>query len=187
MLIFGERISKVADLGRALSLNHAAPHDAFPIAGDRTYAAPELRYNYLLPDRFERSRAVDMYHLGSLLLFLVTGVPMTAKLFSKLHLEHTPREWRGTYPEVLPYVKEAFGEIIAEFRAVVLDHLPRRVREPFVDEIVATLVQLCEPDPRQRGHPRARAQRSGSQFGLERYVSTFNRLAIHAEFQARAS
>src|SRR5574341_2097711 len=47
VLVFGDRISKVSDLGRASSKGIIAPHEEYQIAGDPQYAPPELHYGYV--------------------------------------------------------------------------------------------------------------------------------------------
>ena len=46
--------------------------------------------------------------------------------------------------------------------------------------LVRAIRELCDPDPKRRGHPKDHAG-VGSPYRLERYESEFNLLAAHAE------
>jgi hypothetical protein len=110
--------------------------------------------------------------MGSMVVFFFSGIGMTVRLLQELHHAHSWLEWPGTYDEVLPYVRAAFQRVLDSLRQDV----PGDVR----DNILRIVRELCEPDPKLRGHPLNRG-RLGSQYSLERYVSEFNLLAARAE------
>lgn len=170
VLIFDDNHSKLADLGRAFDFHRASPHDDFDCAGDTTYAPPELLYGHVPQDWRIRRLGCDMYLLGSLAVFLSTGVSMTHLLSKRLNKEHHWKNWSGKYEEVLPYIQEAFLAIVRELHNVI--------RRDFPKEIPELVKQLCNPDPELRGHPKN--FRTGNSFALERYVSIFDRLAKKA-------
>ena len=173
VLVFERKISKVADLGSASIKGVECPRDAVNCAGDRTYAPPELLYGRQDTEWNRRRQACDVYHLGSMVVFLFCGVGMTAMI-----LEHLPREyhyqiWRGSYAEVLAEVRDAFGRALQECESNIPgDRLRVALRE--------AISQLCDPDPSLRGHPLNRRGVT-NQYSLERYVSLFNLLARRAE------
>ncbi len=76
-LIFEDGASKVADLGCADQAGSQSPRGEQRVPGDRTYAPPELLYGHVPSDWKQRRQACDLYHLGSLALFLFTGVTTT--------------------------------------------------------------------------------------------------------------
>jgi len=78
-----DRISRIADLGRASTPEADMPHDRAPAAGDRAYWPPERLYASSEPDWSGR-RACDVYHLGSLLLFFFAGTSATAAWLAAL-------------------------------------------------------------------------------------------------------
>ncbi len=172
VLLFDGKVSKVADLGRAGYKGYVTPHEELEIAGDRTYAPLELHYHHIDPDWNRRRFGCDAYLLGSMVVFFFSGIGMTAFLFTQLHESHNWHNWGGTYEEVLPYVRDAFDRVMGSFQT----DIPGEVR----DVIVTTVRELCEPDPRLRGHPFNRG-RAGSQYSLERYISQFDMLAKRAE------
>jgi serine/threonine protein kinase len=170
VLLFNDAGCKLADLGRAASKGLTPPHEDLEIAGDRTYAPPELLYHHLSPDWNCRRLGCDAYLLGSMVVFFFARTAMTHLLTAELAPIHRPYTWPGTFADVMPYVRDAFGRAVEVFKASVPDGLT----EPLV-EIVR---QLCEPDPALRGHPN---DRRFQQYSLERYVSWFDLLARRVE------
>jgi serine/threonine protein kinase len=67
MLFEGGSDTKVGDLGRASQVGQNPPHEASPVAGDRTYAPPELLYGDIPSDWRSRRFGCDAYLLGSFL------------------------------------------------------------------------------------------------------------------------
>jgi serine/threonine protein kinase len=177
VLVFGESVSKIADLGSASQKGIACPRDGCDFAGDRAYAPPELLYGYVDPDWSNRRLGCDAYLLGSMIVFMFTGLNATSLLFSHLAPNLRPGSWTGTYGEVLPYLTNAFGEALQVFKS----SLPS---EPFITELTLLVSYLCDPDYTRRGHPRNRVGRA-SQFSLERFVSRLDLLARKAEILAR--
>lgn len=166
---------KLGDLGRASVRGEPGLYDHLRFAGDPNYLTPEQMYGFDLPDWDSRRRAVDLYHLGSLLLFLLTGVSATAACFTHLDPAHLPApwgQWGGTFDEVLVHLREASGR--------VTDLIPVFSDSELRDRAVTRFVELCDPDPRRRGHPKNRLG-IASPYSLERYVSHFDALAARAQ------
>lgn len=183
VLIFQGEESKIGDLGRAWAKDMRAPHDdCRPCAGDLNYAPPELLYRQISPDVRVRRFACDIYHLGSLGVFIFSRAHMNALLFGYMDHMHYPNCWGGSYSDVLPYVQAAFAKAMTEFRA----HLPDRMKpDRLKNELVVSLAQLCDPDPAHRGYVGSQ-QGSTNPYSLERYVSIFDRLAFMAEVRLKS-
>ena len=177
VLAFGSKDFKLADLGRAFDRSSNSPHDEFHCAGDKTYAPPELLYGYINPDWRVRRLACDLYLLGSFVFFLHTKVSLTHELLGRLDEQHHYKFWGRDYAEVLPYLQQALTQIIREFG--------QSVQSNCNGELTETIRQLCNLDPKDRGHPRNRKY-NGSQYSLERYVSLFDRLARRAEWAVKS-
>ena len=175
ILLFPNDHSKLADLGRSYHRHITSPHDDLDWAGDVTYAPPELLYGHVHPEWRTRRIATDLYLLGSLIMYLYTGVSMTHFLLNRLDGRHH-YDSGIEYRDVLPYLQRAFAQILRE----VPDNIPSSV----ASEIRDAVVHLCHLDPEKRGHPR-NAQTSDHRYSLERYVSVFDRLANKAEWSAR--
>jgi serine/threonine protein kinase len=171
------RNCKLGDLGRATDPKVPAPHDDLPIAGDRTYAPPEQLYNATPIEFGPRRLACDLYHLGSLAAFMFAGIPMNALLAQNLYPSHLWTTWTGTYDDVIPYVRDAFGRSLA----VLHDSCP----EIIADQFTRLVSYLCEPDPYLRGHLSERRNLNGSQYSLERIVSELDLLATRAMIRGR--
>jgi len=174
MIIPNNGGAKVGDLGRAWTQMFAGPHEDFDIPGDTGYAPVELLYNAISTDPKCRRFAADLYHFGNLIAFVFARAHINSMLQNHLAREHRPGRWGGSYSEVLPYVKAAFGAVLAELKPL----LPLE----FAEELLAMIAQLCEPDPMLRGHPMNRIGHQ-DQYSLQRYISKLDVLAKKAEFQ----
>lgn len=170
VLVFGGKTSKLADLGRAAWQGTAPPHEDAVPPGDPGYSPPEFLFGHLEPDWTKRRVGCDLYHLGSMLTFCFTGVGMTALLITEMRKQ--ARDWRPPYADALPYLREAFEN--------TLETIAPSFPEGFRSDLLQVVRQLCDPDPNRRGDARARLG-SLSQFGLDRFVSLFDRLARRAE------
>lgn len=171
-LLYRDQGAKIADLGSAAARARPAPHEADTVAGDLSYAPPELLYGHVPPDWAERRFGTDAYLFGSLVVFMFTKTSMTALLSHEMDGSHHWRQWRGPYVEVLPYLVDAFGRAVRAFG--------NEVWEEFRPDLTTIVKELCYPDPKLRGHPLNRA-RPGNQYSLERYVSRLDSLARRAE------
>lgn len=162
--------SKLGDLGRSACGALTAPHDEFDFAGDPKYAPPEIRYQYVIPDRRQRLLACDLFMLGELLSFLFCGVTTTAEVQRRLPPELRAGEWGGTYSAVLPHLQRAFAETLAAIEPTL---------GPLAGELMPVLRYLCEPDPEKRGHPR-NLRGPETRYSLERFVAQFDLLSRRA-------
>jgi hypothetical protein len=141
------------------------------------YAPPEGFYGFSQGDDTIDQRAADIYHLGSMVAFLFTKVGMSANLFthmsSSVFLPPTlSGTWGGTFDQVLPHLRLAFGEAVDE----ISPEVPEYIRA----DTEVTIRQLCDPDPRLRGNPRA-GKEPIRRYALDFYVSRFDLLAYRAE------
>ena len=173
IVVFENSHSKLTDLGRASDRHNTSPQDTLDCAGDPTYAPPELLYGFVPQDWRVRRLGCDLYLLGSLLVFLCAGVSMTHLLFERLDRQHHPQTWSGTYEDILPYLQHVHVQILRELR--------EKIQSDISDQIVELVNQLCNLDPKFRGHPQ-NTKFSGTQYSLERYVSIFDRLAKQSEW-----
>jgi serine/threonine protein kinase len=177
VLVFGESITKIADLGSASQRGTLCPRDDRDFAGDPAYAPPELLYGHMDPEWSNRRLGCDAYFLGSMIVFMFTGLNSTSLLLSNMAADHRPRKWNGTYKEVLPYLKNAFGIALESFAMTIPS-------EPFRTELKSLVNYLCEPDLLLRGHPHNRVGYA-ARFSLERFVSKLDLLARRAEYSIR--
>ncbi len=167
VLAYAGPVFKLADFGRSSRRGVPSPFDGFPIAGDRGYAPPELIYGFTHPDFTARRVGCDLHMLGNLAAFLFTGVNITALLLSKLDDQHRPQRWSGSYHEVLPYLQNAFSNVLEDI-APMIDIRAR-------NDVVSIIRELSNPDLAKRGDL-ARVGRP-DQYSLERYVSRTDLIA----------
>jgi serine/threonine protein kinase len=169
--------AKIGDLGRAWSSTFPGPHDACGIPGDPTYAPPELMYKQVSPDHRCRRFASDLYHFGNLIAFVFARAHVNTLLINHLAPVHRPFWWSGTFADALPYVRTAFGAVLAELEPA----LPKWPRE----DLIGMIKELCEPDPEVRGHP---LNRTGHQdkYALDRYITELDLLSRKSELMPAA-
>ena len=172
VLVFDGSRSKLADLGRAFDFNSGVPHDALYLAGDPTYAPPELLYEHIDPDWRVRRLACDLYLLGSLIVFFYTGFSTTQLLLALLQREYHFEKWGDGYPAVLPYIQQVFTQILRVLR--------QKAPPVLADDIVGSVRELCDPDPERRGRPQNISSSEG-RYSLSRYVTKFDVMATRAE------
>lgn len=168
--------SKLGDLGRSFDKSLPSPHRDNLIPGDTNYVPPECIYAFFGLDRTMHSKAMDLYHLGSMVMFMFTKVSMTASIASHLDPQFMPPEWGGTFDEVLPHLRDAFDASISDLEIDLPDWLK--------SEIPQLVRQLCDPDPRLRGNAK-RPVGSGARLSAEFFVSRFDFLAQKAEIELR--
>ena len=172
----GGNSSKLTDVGRAAYKGHAPPHDSLTCAGDPVYAPLELLFGDAASEWEVRRLGCDLYLLGSMIGFFFLGASTTPAILAKMLPSHHPKIWSGTYGQVLPFARAAFDEVVEDLRKTV---------DPAIrDGLCEIFRQLCDPDPKLRGHPRDRAG-FGSPYSLERYISRFNTLATTAEINMK--
>jgi serine/threonine protein kinase len=177
VLVYKNVGSKVTDLGRASYISLTSPVDGYKIPGDVGYAPPELFYGYEVSDEFERRFAVDIYLLGSLFFFYFANVSATQAIKTKLKSHASPNLSNANFINDLPYIRKAFYEAVKDLEENIV-----KKAGSLTGDISIIVKQLCEPDPRLRGHPRNRTLQVCRQYCLERYVTRLDLLAKRAEY-----
>jgi serine/threonine protein kinase len=173
VFIFEDGISKVGDLGRALSETLVAPHSDLNFSGDTRYAPPEVFHGYVMPEWKDKVFAIDCYLLGSMASFYFTGQNMTALLSQKINSSINILSLN--FENALPYWIIAFDEALE----VIKDHTQEIDGQ---EKLLEAIRMLCFPDPRKRGHVKNLKQ-VGNNFQMERFVEIFNLLSRKAEYK----
>ncbi|RZJ49642.1 MAG: protein kinase [Flavobacterium sp.] len=173
VFIFEDGISKIGDLGRALSDSLIAPHSELDFSGDSRYAPPEVFHRYVMPDWKDKVFAIDCYLLGSMASFYFTGLNMTALLSQKINSSINILSLN--FENALPYWIAAFDEALL----VIRDHT-KNIDDQ--EKLLDAIKMLCYPDPRKRGHAK-NINQIGNNFQMERFVELFNLLAKKAEYK----
>ena len=186
VLLYERELQKLCDLGNAVSDEKIGPYDEMICAGDPRYAPPEVLYctqgiakNVTA---FPGRRAGDLYLLGSICVFLMSGQMITPLILSYLKPEHRPQSfdggWEGSLTDVMPYWRAAYAEAMAEVEASFTTKFEGLEQDSRV-EFFAAVNQLCEPDFLLRGHPSNRG-RGQDKYGMERFITLFNKLRSYS-------
>ncbi len=174
----GRSFAKVADLGRAVVGGRPYRFDDEPFPGDVAYAPPEYFYGEIPKSYDFRRRGTDLYQLGGLITFVLTGSHVQSLIYEQLPPSLRWDTWSGDYLDVEPSVREA---TVAAIEMVAEDIPPWAV--PPVSELLMT---LCDSDPSRRSGSPHRSP--GAQFSLNRAISVLDRLSKQAAVEkAKAS
>ncbi|EKT4505774.1 protein kinase [Pseudomonas putida] len=179
VMIFGEGLAKVGDLGRASSQDHASAHDGFNVAGDIFYAPPEQLYGHALNGWLDRRMRCDLYQFASIVVFVFFGRTLNSAIIHTLPEALRPYPFGGScgsYEQVLPCLIDLFETEIAQWEAQC---------PPWLGKELASIIRQCgHPDFKRRGAHKTLKQ-SVPQLGLDRFVSDFDRLIRIASIEAR--
>lgn len=178
VLLFEKALSlaKLSDLGCASRKGTDSPRDKMKIPGAWSYAPPELLYGQVSEDWNVRRQATDMFQLGNLASFLLTGTTISQLINFHTPEDFKPLHWKGTYSEILTVIRDSFGKAMNDLR-VCLDG-------EIQVEIVKIIQELCDPDPTQRGHRRTIFD-SEIQYSMRPYVSRFANLIARIELSQK--
>ncbi len=176
VLYFKDKGAKLGDLGRASKLGSPAAHDSMNCPGALMYGPPELLYGYTLADWRDRRFGADMYLLGSMIVFLFSGTPLTAWIKSKVGDEQSWVKWGDSYSHVIPHLRAGFADVVNDLQSIFPSE--------YCEQLTTIVREMCDPDPALRGHPKDRAQ-TGNSYNMERYISQFNSMAKRAEFRLK--
>jgi hypothetical protein len=117
-----------------------------------------------------------------MIYFLITGRMLTPEVIRHLPPEQRPQddasEFDGTFSDVLPYWREAFGRVLVGFR----DKLPVDAKGNLSqagEALLCALVELAEPNPALRGHPHNRVGHNDP-LGVQQYITLFDSLRRRA-------
>ncbi|NKB43255.1 MAG: hypothetical protein GKS03_03150 [Alphaproteobacteria bacterium] len=178
VLRYNVDLQKLGDLGRAVAQTRSGPFDSIAYPGDRTYRPPEHLYRRSTSasalTSFDSRKATDLYLLGSVSYFFLTGQMITPVVLSHLRNDHLPQNWNGEFDDVLPYWRDAFARALMSLESEApKDSVGKSTVES--GELITAVTQLCEPDPAKRGHPLNRRGQS-DKFGVDRYIALFDKL-----------
>ncbi|MBM6394481.1 protein kinase domain-containing protein [Brucella anthropi] len=181
VLAFGGKLDfRVADLGRSVCDGTPGPYDELAFSGDFGYAPPEIIYSQIDPDWAARRLGCDLYMLGSMIFFFATKFGCTHLLMTRLEPAQRPMTFRGgwnaNYEAILPIIQNKFTEMLAD--------LNNNLSLSVAAELTTAASELCNPDPKLRGHPLDRAK-NANRYSLVRYIALFDRLAKLAAVEAR--
>lgn len=173
ILVFGQTVSKISDLGSAIQEGNRLAWDTPDrVLTDMRYAPVELLYGHISQDWNTRRYGADLFMLGGLLSVMLTGSNVLSAILKRLRPEEHWSCFGGTYRDILPSIQMAFHEALEDIRI----SLPKRIQH----HVISILEQLAHPIPEERGNPEPHRKRVG-QYGLDRYISIVDRMANDIE------
>lgn len=167
ILIFGDNVSKISDLGSATQFGNESNFAGPDHQGDLRYVPIELLYGYFSSEWDIRRFAADLYMMGGLLTYLITGSNFLSLMCQKIPTQHSHKNRGCTYAGALPYIYNAYFDTLREIEAI----LPVKIKK----ELIEIIAELSHPEPEVRGNPRG-LRIVHRQFSLERYISVIDRL-----------
>lgn len=172
VLVYGNKEKvKITDLGRSSSKDKPFIYDNMPVPGDRTYAPLDLLFGYKWGSDFSVKYAMDLYGLGSLMLFLFCGYHMTPRILQVAGIF----SFEDLYSQVKPVIQNALVKITEEFRIALVDS---GFHGDNIIKMTEMLKYLCSADPEKRGEYHTVTKHS---FGLQRYITEFDLLIRRAQ------
>jgi serine/threonine protein kinase len=169
---------KVADLGRAIVADYPHRFDGMNFPGDKSYAPPEYLYGFVPSNTDQRRRGTDLYQLGSLMCFVLTGATMSALLYVELEPSLRWDAWRGDFADIEPALQEATTRVVGQVTTSMPPWAKSTMRE--------IMTNLCDPNPRTR-NGMTRKLMNVSDFSLSRVVSALDMLQKRASIAGRAA
>jgi len=167
---------KLGDLGRSVRKGRSGPFDTALWPGDLTYAPPEKWYGYQSAQWNDERESADAYLLGSLAVYLFSGVPMNALLVNEVADAFRPGIYRGNFDDQLIDVLTQ-----AQAKAIAL-HVEDQLPVSSKDELLAIITELTNPNPSKRGNRLARAQ---GMIGIDRYHQKLLRISERVALEER--
>ena len=113
----------------------------------------------------------DVYLFGSLIFFLFTNISAVQALKAKLKDQSLNF---NNFDEDLPYLQLAFEKSLNDFRESI-----KPVAKDLTEGIVEMVEQLCDPDPKRRGHPELKPTLI-SNYDIQKYISKLDLLSKKA-------
>jgi eukaryotic-like serine/threonine-protein kinase len=178
ILIFGNTVSKLSDLGNATQDGNASPvWSQMMHCGDWNFAPVELIYEYYSPDWSTRRFGADLFMAGGIITYLLTNLNFLALILYNLPEEYAPKNYGGTFEQVKPHIMDAYFKALRTISPAI----PESIRK----DLMEVIVQLCHPIPEERGNPRG-FHRGMPQYSLQRYISIIDRLAKKTQIEKMA-
>ena len=165
ILIFGNEVSKIADLGCATQIGNESEWNG----GDQRYLPVELHYRYISPDWETRRFGADFFMIGGLLTYLLVGLNFLAIMMGKVPHDLQPFKFGGSFEQAKSYLLKAYYEAIEEIEEIIHPGIK--------DEVVEILKEMVNPIPENRGNSQSLTIVKHRQFSLEKYISIVDRIS----------
>lgn len=178
----GESRVRLADFGRSKDISIDPLHD--PAAylsgrGDRRFAPPEY---LLLQGGYAAQNFVsaDYYGLGSLLVELMTGQPMTAAALGDFG-----SIIRDEQQNILRGVRRSTRSFTEQYR-IAIDDIVSAAPQVIRDDIRIILKYLCSPNPSERSLPGPFRRDRGAPLALDWVIRRIDIMTRRLRIEAKA-
>lgn len=169
ILVFGNNISKISDLGSATQYNNDSYWCKDTHCGDLRYAPIELLYRYFSSDWDTRRLGADLFMMGGILTYLITDSNFISLMFAKIPDDFKAKNFGGSYKEAIPIIMKSYYETLEEISPLI----PEVIRT----NLITIISELSHPIPEKRGNPQNFNIVRHRQFSLDRYISIIDRLS----------
>lgn len=178
VFVYSDRISKIGDLGRSQCSEILAPHSNSFFTGDCTYAPPETWYRYNLDNWNARAFAVDLYLLGSLIAYYLTGFTMNALISMVTEDTSVIQFTQGmTFQQAEPYLLEVYQDAFEQLKLIL-----KQAYIAEAEELYSLVKILCHPNPEKRIFHRSQNFK-GNKYDLQFAISILNRIIRKSEIK----
>jgi serine/threonine protein kinase len=178
---YDETQLKISDLGRVTRRGTAGPFDHLPFPGDLNYLPPEHWYSNAFSPIALQNRswsdareAADAYMLGSLMIFILTGMTLQAVVVESLPNAFRPSIWSGGYDQ------ELIPVLIAAHTKAIASCINDNVYTELGTSLKSIALEITHPDPAQRGDRKSRRSITKA-VGMDRISQRLNALYARAK------
>lgn len=168
ILIFGNKYSKISDLGSATQLGNDSFWCRDNHEGDIRYAPIELLYGYFSPNWNTRRFGADLFMMGGLITYMVTDSNFLSLIHDKIPNEFKHYNYGGTFENAKPVIIEAYYKALKE--------IENTINEEIRKDLLSIIAELSHPIPEERGAPK-KLDTGYNQYSLLRYISKIDRLS----------
>ena len=173
ILIFGNHISKISDLGCATQLGNESNLEFF----NRLYGPIELHYGYF-SNNWETLRfGADFFMMGGVLTYLIADSNFLSLMLGKIDSDFQPYTFGGSYTEALPYVMKAYHETLDEIEGLLNPEVKK--------DLLEVICEMTHPIPEKRGNPQNMPIVRHRQFSLQKYISITDRISKIASMERK--
>jgi serine/threonine protein kinase len=173
ILVFGETVSKLSDLGNATQFENESRRWHNPgFCGDIRFAPIELFYGHFSTNWETRRFGADFFMMGGIITYLVTDFNFLELMMANLPSPYHYTVSGITFEQALPHLIDAFNKALKQIEAAI----PEKIRR----DLIEVIAQLCYPIPEERGMLK-NIYTSLPQYSLHRYISIIDRLTKNIE------
>ena len=158
-LYFDATLQKISDFGSATSMEIGSPNDTEDFLGDPNYFPPEAwGYKIQLPytGRYvslEFRKLGDLYMLGSMIYFFITGSSLNMQISSKMSLDHVTNIQSINFSDAIHYLNNIHGQVMFEMKEMLNKEIGEESTQS-IFRLTNAVNNYTKIDPEMRGEPK---------------------------------